>query len=71
VKLRQLPEDHPYLEEELFHIMSTVYDHREDRTGGGMLSQWKELGNSGNRRRIFIGVAIFVFMQFAGSNAIK
>jgi hypothetical protein len=51
--------------------MSTVYDHREDRTGGGMLSQWKELGNPGNRRRIFIGIAIFVFMQFAGSNAIK
>jgi hypothetical protein len=51
--------------------MSTVYDHREDRTGGGMLSQWKELGNPGNRRRISIGVAIFVFMQFAGSNAIK
>jgi len=51
--------------------MSTVYDHREDRTGGGMLSQWKELGRPSNRRRIFIGVAIFVFMQFAGSNAIN
>lgn len=51
--------------------MATVYDHREDRTGGGMLSRWKELGRPSNRRRIFIGVVIFIFMQFAGSNAIN
>jgi hypothetical protein len=51
--------------------METV-DNNKDRFGeGGLLSQLKELRTPSNRRRIAIGVAIFIFMQFAGSNAIN
>jgi hypothetical protein len=51
--------------------METV-DNNRDRFGeGGLLSQLKELRTLSNRKRIAIGVAIFIFMQFAGSNAIN
>jgi hypothetical protein len=71
VKLRCLPQGHPYLEEELSCIMETV-DNNRDRFGeGGLISQLKELRTPSNRKRIAIGVAIFIFMQFAGSNAIN
>ncbi|KAK5999890.1 hypothetical protein QM012_004978 [Aureobasidium pullulans] len=70
-KLRGLPEDHEYLQEELTHIMDTVNEQLESPHDQGLVSQMKELRVPSNRRRIFVGVAIFVFMQFAGSNAIN
>lgn len=39
--------------------------------GKGLVVEFKELGRKGNRNRIAIGVIIFIFMQFAGSNAIN
>jgi len=51
--------------------MDSVNDNRGRFGEGGMLSQWKELRTPSNRKRIFIGVAVFIFMQFAGSNAIN
>jgi len=51
--------------------MDTVNDNRDRFGEGGMLSQWKALRTPSNRKRIFIGVAVFIFMQFAGSNAIN
>jgi MFS family permease len=35
------------------------------------MSQWKELAAPSNRRRVLVGVFIFIFMQGAGSNAIN
>jgi sugar porter (SP) family MFS transporter len=70
-KLRGLPEDHPYLQEELTHIMDTVNEQLESPHDQGLISQLKELRVPSNRRRIFVGVTIFIFMQFAGSNAIN
>jgi hypothetical protein len=70
-KLRNLEEDHPYLQEELAHIMDTVNDELERCPNGGMLSQWKELAIPSNRKRVLVGVFIFIFMQGAGSNAIN
>ncbi|KAH3943884.1 hypothetical protein HBI56_045600 [Parastagonospora nodorum] len=70
-KLRGLPEDHEYFQEELTHIMDTVNDEFETRPSGGMIGQWKELAVPSNRRRVLVGVFIFIFMQGAGSNAIN
>ncbi|KAI5196085.1 hypothetical protein AUEXF2481DRAFT_454884 [Aureobasidium subglaciale EXF-2481] len=70
-KLRGLEEDHPYLQEELTHIMDTVNEQLESPHGSGLVQQCKELRIPSNRRRIFVGVTIFIFMQFAGSNAIN
>jgi sugar porter (SP) family MFS transporter len=69
--LRGLDEDHPYLQEELAHIMDTVNDEFESNPTGGMMAQWKELAAPSNRKRILVGVFIFIFMQGAGSNAIN
>lgn len=71
MKLRNLPEGHPYLEEELAHIMVTVNDHMEICGDGGLISHWKKLRIPSNRKRVLLGVTVMCFMQFAGSNAIK
>jgi len=39
--------------------------------GKGFMAQLRELAIPGNRRRIILGVQIFIFVQFAGSNAIN
>ena len=70
-KLRNLPEDHPYLQEELTHIMDTVNEQLESPDDQGLVSKFKELRVPSNRRRIFVGVTLFIAMQFAGSNAIN
>ncbi|KAL5116110.1 hypothetical protein ACEQ8H_006006 [Pleosporales sp. CAS-2024a] len=69
--LRNLPEHHAYLQEELAHIMDSVNDELETSPSGGMLGQWKELAVPSNRRRVLVGAFIFIFMQGAGSNAIN
>lgn len=71
MKLRNLQEHHPYLQEELAHIMMAANDISEASGNGGLISHWKKLRVPSNRKRIFIGITVFVFMQFAGSNAIK
>lgn len=71
MKLRNLSEGHPYLEEELAHIMVVANDIREASGSGGLIPQWKKLRIPSNRKRVFLGITVFVFMQFAGSNAIK
>jgi sugar porter (SP) family MFS transporter len=70
-ELRGLDEQHPYLQEELSYIMDTVNVEFETRPNGGMLAQWKELGAPTNRRRVLVGVFMFIFMQGCGSNAIN
>jgi sugar porter (SP) family MFS transporter len=70
-KLRGLDEEHPYLQEELSYIMDTVTSDLETHPNGGMLAQWKELGAPTNRRRVLVGVFMFIFMQGCGSNAIN
>lgn len=51
--------------------MDAVNDELERRPNGGMLGEWKELAMPSNRRRVMVGVFIFIFMQMAGSNAIN
>lgn len=51
--------------------MDTVNDELERRPNGGMIGEWKELAVPSNRKRITVGVIIFIFMQMAGSNAIN
>ncbi|PVI03025.1 general substrate transporter [Periconia macrospinosa] len=70
-KLRGLEDDHPYVQEEMTHIMDTINDVFEHTPNGGLIAQWKELAIPSNRRRILVGVFIFIFMQGAGSNAIN
>ena len=69
--LRQIPADHPYLVEEANAISRQIEEERMQTAGKGLLAEFRELCRPGNRRRIMLGVLIFVFMQMAGSNAIN
>lgn len=40
-------------------------------TNRGLLNEVKQLGKPSNRKRVLLGVLIFTFMQWAGSNAIN
>lgn len=66
-KLRNLPEDHPYLQEEITHVLDQIEEERRMEPGRGLMSQVKEMAHKGNRNRIAIGVVMFIFMQMVCS----
>lgn len=70
-RLRNLPEDHPYLQEELQYIMNDFEEEQMHHHSHGFAGTLKELNIPSNRKRIVLGVLIFTFMQWAGSNAIN
>jgi len=70
-KLRNLPSDHAYLADEMYAITDQLEQERISAIGKGFMAQLRELAMPENRRRIVLGVLIFIFMQFAGSNAIN
>jgi hypothetical protein len=70
-KLRNLPEDHEYVTEEIYRVMDQIEQERLATYGKGLIAEFREMAMPGNRSRITIGVLIFVFMQMAGSNAIN
>jgi hypothetical protein len=70
-KLRNLPSDHEYIVEEIFAVTDQVEQERQATHGKGLLAELREMILPANRRRIILGVVIFIFMQMAGSNAIN
>lgn len=70
-KLRNLPEDHEYITEEIYRVMDQIEQERLATHGKGLIAEFREMAMPGNRSRITTGVLIFVFMQMAGSNAIN
>jgi len=70
-KLRNLPKDHEYILEEIFAITDQVEQERHATQGKGLLAELREVALPGNRKRLILGVMIFIFMQMAGSNAIN
>lgn len=71
-RLRRLPRDHADVHEETAIIIAQIEDELTSVHKGGLFGQFQELFTQPlNRRRILLGFLIFVFMQFAGSNAIN
>jgi hypothetical protein len=70
-KLRNLPVDAPYVQEEAAAIVRQIEEERMLVSGKGIMAEFRELFGPNNRYRIFLGVMLFVFMQMAGSNAIN
>ncbi|KAH8660054.1 general substrate transporter [Xylariales sp. PMI_506] len=70
--VRHLPEDHPFLIQELSQIENSVNQELES-TGG--VRNWqqifKELTHKGIRNRILIACGLVVFQNFTGINAIN
>ena len=70
--LRQLPNDHPYLEEE-FNDMALQLEHERILIGGS--SFWnlqREMWTiAGNRNRALISIGLMICQQMTGTNAIN
>ncbi|EIE75315.1 hypothetical protein G6F46_003111 [Rhizopus delemar] len=65
-KLRDLPEDHPDIVEELREIEAAAEADREATSG-----KWTEMFERENLHRLFIGIMLQIFQQWTGSNAIN
>lgn len=65
MRLRDLPEDHPEIHEELEEIKIAAEFERESKSG-----KWTELFQRSNLHRLFIGVMLQIFQQWTGTNAI-
>ena len=70
-KLRNLPADAPYVQEEAAAIVRQIEEERMLTSGTGIVAELREIFGATNRYRIFLGISLFVFMQMAGSNAIN
>ncbi|KAJ5553231.1 hypothetical protein N7494_002609 [Penicillium frequentans] len=69
-KLRDLPADHPAVQEEVSDILDQLEIELSDSLGNTRAA-WKELMEPGLRNRVFLGVMIMIFFQMCGSNAIN
>ncbi|CEP15143.1 hypothetical protein [Parasitella parasitica] len=66
LKLRDLPEDHPEIIEELEEINVAAAFERESKSG-----KWADLFQRNNLHRLFIGIMLQIFQQWTGTNAIN
>ncbi|KAL7316961.1 hypothetical protein PS15m_003377 [Mucor circinelloides] len=66
IRLRDLPEDHPEIIEELEEISAAAAFERESKSG-----KWTELFQRSNLHRLFIGIMLQIFQQWTGTNAIN
>lgn len=64
--LRKLSKDHPYVQEEMSQIIEQIEGERLANPDRGVKKTCKVLWQPSNRRRLAIGVIIFIFMQMAG-----
>ncbi|KAM0793008.1 hypothetical protein ACM66B_000501 [Microbotryomycetes sp. NB124-2] len=69
--LRNLPMDHPYIQDELAGIVEQVENERAVTAGAGRFSVVRETFGPTNRVRLFKGVVLMIFFQFSGTNAIN
>ncbi|KAJ5115380.1 hypothetical protein NUU61_001139 [Penicillium alfredii] len=68
--LRDLPIDHPAVQDEVTDILQQLELERANSLGNSRAAL-RELMQPGIRNRVFLGVIIMVFFQMAGSNAIN
>ncbi|OBT65919.1 hypothetical protein VE03_05486 [Pseudogymnoascus sp. 23342-1-I1] len=70
--LRQLPMEHPYLQEE-FNDMATQLEHERMLIGGESLwSLQREMWTiPGNRKRVLVSIGLMICQQLTGTNAIN
>ncbi|KAM0752839.1 putative hexose transport-related protein [Meredithblackwellia eburnea MCA 4105] len=68
-KLRQLPIEHQYLQEEVAMIDAQLA--LENEHGTGFMARLRELNHGGVRKRMIIMAVIFIFQNATGINAIN
>jgi MFS family permease len=70
-RIRQLPPDHPYVVKELNDIKAQIARERAINNGATYWQLLKEFTGRGYRNRLGIGVAMMVFQNLSGINAIN
>lgn len=71
-RLRQLPDDHPYLQQEFQEIADQLEQERRLMGDATFMSLQKELWLvKTNRHRALLSIALMVFQQLTGTNAIN
>ncbi|GAP85480.1 putative quinate permease [Rosellinia necatrix] len=71
-RLRQLPEDHPYFQEEFTEIASQLEQERQLMGDATFMSLQKEMWQvKTNRHRAILSILLMVFQQLTGTNAIN
>lgn len=71
VKLRGLPEDHPYLQQEYTEILAQIHDEDKQFGNTGYLQIMKEtFCVRANLRRVQLTIIAYILAQFSGANSI-
>ncbi|OQD97493.1 hypothetical protein PENSOL_c012G09387 [Penicillium solitum] len=71
-KVRNLPSDHPYVEEEFAAIATQLEQERALVAGSGFWDLMKEMWLiPGNRKRAIISIVLMICQQMTGTNAIN
>lgn len=71
-KLRQLPQDHPYLSHEYHEICSQVEHEQGNARGFNYIVVFKSLaGSASNRRRFLLSMLLFLFQKLTGTDALN
>ncbi|KAJ9657269.1 hypothetical protein H2198_004392 [Neophaeococcomyces mojaviensis] len=70
-RLRNLPEDHPYLQKEYQDIVAQIHDETMQFGDSGFLAVAKEtFGVRSNLRRVQLTIIAYILAQFSGANSI-
>lgn len=70
-RIRQLPPDHPYVQDEVSDMKDQLEREREINQGASYWQLLKELLARGNRNRLGFGIGMMVFQNLSGVNAIN
>lgn len=71
-KLRKLPEDHPYIQQEYMEVCAQVDQEQETAAGRNYLLVIKDIAFiPSNRRRFFLAIMLFLFHKFTGTDSLN
>ncbi|KAF2246991.1 quinate permease [Trematosphaeria pertusa] len=72
MKLRKLPEHHPYLQQEYMEVCAQVDQEQEVAAGRNYLLVLKDIAFvPSNRRRFFLAIMLFLFHKFSGTDSLN
>ena len=72
IRLRKLPEQHPYLQQEYLETCAQVDAEQEVAVGRNYWLVIKDIALvASNRRRLFLATMIFLFHKFTGTDSLN
>ncbi|KAL5377848.1 hypothetical protein DPSP01_009463 [Paraphaeosphaeria sporulosa] len=72
MRLRKLPEDHPYIQQEYMETCAQVDQEQEVAVGRNYMLVIKDIAFvPSNRRRFFLAIMLFLFHKFTGTDSLN